>query len=174
MTGTGILRGMGVTIANFFRSYYDKERLTTVCYPEERATIPERSRTIPFLVYDGEDPETGLRCTACGICEKECPPQVIYIVVSRDKNGRSLKRPKVFDIDVSACMGCQICDEVCPFDAIKMDQVFELSNADRFRALLFHKSDLAKSNRYYHRISPAEAGAVDEKLAAAGARKKKT
>jgi NADH-quinone oxidoreductase subunit I len=173
MIGAGILKGMRVTAWNFLRSYYDKEHLTTVSYPEERCVIPEQSRTIPFLVYDGEDRETGLRCTACGICEKECPPQVIYIVQSRDENGRSLKRPKVFDIDISACMGCQICVEVCPFEAIKMDQLFELSRRARFDQLLFHKSDLAKSNSYYRQIHPAEASAVDAKLAAAAARRKK-
>jgi NADH-quinone oxidoreductase subunit I len=173
MIGAGILKGMRITAANFLRSYYDKTRLTTVCYPEERSVVLEQSRTIPFLIYDGEDRETGLRCTACGICEKECPPQVIYIVQSRDEKGRSLKRPKVFDIDISACMGCQICAEVCPFEAIKMDQVFELSSRTRFETLLFHKSDLAKPNGYYHQVHPAEAAVVDAKLAAAAVKRKK-
>ena len=30
--------------------------------------------------------------------------------------------PAVFDIDLSVCMSCQICVEVCPFEAIKMDK----------------------------------------------------
>ncbi len=29
--------------------------------------------------------------------------------------------PTRFDIDISVCMSCQICVEVCPFEAIKMD-----------------------------------------------------
>ena len=62
-------------------------------------------------------------------------------------------------------MSCQICVEVCPFDAIKMDQEFELSNTNRFGGLLLHKADLAKSNEYYHRIHPTEATAVDAQLA---------
>ena len=44
--------------------------------------------------------------------------------------------PAVFDIDISVCMSCQICVEVCPFEAIKMDKVFELSRRERFDALL--------------------------------------
>ena len=44
--------------------------------------------------------------------------------------------PAVFDIDISVCMSCQICFEVCPFEAIKMDKVFELSTRERFDALL--------------------------------------
>jgi NADH-quinone oxidoreductase subunit I len=70
-------------------------------------------------------------------------------------------------------MSCQICVEVCPFEAIKMDKVYELSRRERFDALLMRKSDLAKSNQYYHSIHPVEAEAVDAALAAAAAAKKK-
>jgi NADH-quinone oxidoreductase subunit I len=171
MIGTGILKGMAVTARNFVGSYFDKERLITVQYPEERIPLPENYRNFPFLVYDGGDPHAGLRCVACKICEKECPPQCIYIVKSEDKKpdymGKPQFYPKVFDIDISVCMSCQICVEVCPFEAIKMDKDFELSRRERFDALLMRKNDLAKSNEYYHRISPSEAAEVDSKLAAA-------
>jgi NADH-quinone oxidoreductase subunit I len=79
---------------------------------------------------------------------------------------------KVFDIDISVCMSCQICVEVCPFEAIKMDKVFELSCRERFDALLLRKNDLAKSNDYYHSICPIDAAGVDAKLAEAAAKKK--
>jgi NADH-quinone oxidoreductase subunit I len=72
-------------------------------------------------------------------------------------------------------MSCQICVEVCPFEAIKMDKVFELSRRERFDALLMRKDELSKSNIYYHNIHPLEAAEVDAKLAeAAEAKKKKT
>ena len=57
-----------------------------------------------------------------------------------------------------------------------MDKVFELSRRERFDALLFRKTDLAKSNTYYHQIHPTEASQVDATLAqaaAAAAAKKK-
>jgi NADH-quinone oxidoreductase subunit I len=171
MIGTGILRGMAVTARNFFGSYVDKERLITVQYPEERDPLPENYRNFPFLVYDGDDPQAGLRCVACKICEKECPPQCIYIVKSDDKKpdymGKPQFYPKIFDIDISVCMSCQICVEVCPFEAIKMDKEFELSRRERFDALLMRKDDLTRSNDYYRRISPTDAAQVDLKLAAA-------
>lgn len=177
MIGTGILKGMAVTAKNFVGSYFEKDRLTTVQYPEERLPLPENSRNFPFLVFDGEDPQAGLRCVACQICEKECPPQCIYIIKSKDKKpdyiGKAQFYPATFDIDISVCMSCQICVEVCPFEAIKMDKVYELSRRERFDALLMRKSDLAKSNDYYHRIHPREAAEVDATLAAAGAAKKK-
>ncbi len=107
------------------------------------------------------------------LCEKECPPQCIYIIKSDDKKpdymGKPQFYPKVFDIDISVCMSCQICVEVCPFEAIKMDKDFELSKRERFDALLFRKEELSKSNEYYHRIHPVEAAAVDANLAAAAA-----
>ncbi len=160
-----------MTARNFVGSYFDKERLITVQYPEERDPLPENYRNFPFLVYDGDDSQAGLRCVACKICEKECPPQCIYIVKSEDKKpdymGKPQFYPKVFDIDISVCMSCQICVEVCPFEAIKMDKDFELSRRERFDALLMRKDDLAKSNGYYRRISPTDAAEVDAKLAAA-------
>ena len=161
-----MLKGMGETARNFFGSYHDAERLVTVQYPEETLPPKENGRNFPFLVYDGTDPEAGLRCVACKICEKDCPPQCIYIVLERDAKGKPQKHPKVFDIDISVCMSCQICVEVCPFEAIKMDQVFELSEMDRFDGLLQRKGDLAKSNAYYHQLHPTEAGEVDARLAA--------
>jgi NADH-quinone oxidoreductase subunit I len=72
----------------------------------------------------------------------------------------------VFDIDISVCMSCQICVEVCPFDAIKMDIAFELGGEDRFGGLLLDKGALAKPNACYRQIHPAEAAEVDARLQA--------
>jgi NADH-quinone oxidoreductase subunit I len=165
MLGSGIAKGMLETARNFVGSYTNEDRLVTVEYPEERVPAKENARNFPFLVFDGTDAEKGLRCVACKICEKECPPQCIYIVLERDEKGRPQKHPKVFDIDVSVCMSCQICVEVCPFEAIKMDTEFELSRTDRFDALLLKKDQLAKSNEYYHKLHPTEAAEVDARLA---------
>jgi len=174
MIGTGILKGLAETARNFFGSYVDKDRLTTIQFPEERAPRIEASRNFPFLVFDGPDPEAGLRCVSCFICEKECPPKCILIEKSTDKKpdatGKPQFYPKNFQIDVSVCMSCQICVEVCPFDAIKMDNAFELSSTDRFSALLLGKPELAKSNEYYHSIHPTEAAGVDAELEAARAK----
>ena len=170
MLGEGIIKGMAVTAKNFFGSYVSEERLTTIQYPEERQALPEAVRQFPFLVYDGDDWQKGLRCVACQICEKECPPKCIYIEKSKDKKpdyiGKPQLYPATFDIDLSVCMSCQICVEVCPFDAIKMDTDFELSTDNRFGGLLVNRSQLAKSNSYYHKIHPTEADEVDGRLAA--------
>ena len=174
MLGAGILKGLAETARNFFGSYVSKDRLTTVQFPEERAPRIEASRNFPFLVYDGADAQQGLRCVSCFICEKECPPKCIFIEKSTDKKPDATGKPQFyparFNIDVSVCMSCQICVEVCPFNAIKMDTDFELSTTGRFDDLLWNKDRLSKSNEYYNQIHPTEAAAVDAELAAARAK----
>jgi NADH-quinone oxidoreductase subunit I len=169
LLGEGILKGLAETAKNFAGSFVSAERLVTVEYPEQRIPTDENARVFPFLVYDGPDWEAGLRCVACQICEKECPPKCIYIEKSKDKKpdyvGKMQIYPARFDIDISVCMSCQICVEVCPFEAIKMDTDFELSTDDRFGGLLLDRKQLAKSNEYYHEIHPTEAVEVDKRLA---------
>src|SRR3989442_2455589 len=105
MPGKSIIKGMVETAKNFVGSNVDDERLTTVQYPEERIPPKEAARNFPFLVFDGDDPMAGLRCVACLICEKECPPQCIYIVKDTakkpDYTGKMQFQPKAFDIDIS-------------------------------------------------------------------------
>ncbi len=168
MFGEGLLNGLIETARNFLGSFVHADRLTTVPYPEQRLPQQPNARVFPFLVYDGPDAMKGLRCVACQICEKECPPQCIYIIKDTvkkpDAAGKLQFQPKVFDIDTSVCMSCQICVEVCPFDAIEMDVHFELSTADRFGPLLLTKEQLAKPNAYFHQIHPADAAVVDARL----------
>lgn len=171
MLGTGLLKGLAVTAKNFVGSYTTPERMVTVEYPEQRPPIGENYRSFPFLVCeDAADPMVTLRCVACQICEKECPPQCIYIEKSKDKKpdatGKQQFYPAIFDIDTSVCMSCGICAEVCPFDSIKMDKVFEVAPSNRFQGLLLNREKLAKSNAYYNQIRPTEAAEVDTRLAA--------
>ncbi len=189
--GGGIFNGMAVTLRNFVGSYFNKERLVTNDYswrpvaalpqsageyPKEEGeqlsdttTVTNYSRNFPMLLHDDGEPMDTIRCVACQICERECPPQCIYIEKSTEKKpdatGKPQYYPEKFDIDVSVCMSCQICVEVCPFDAIVMNSQFELSTPDRFGGLLLHRDDLLKSNDYYHQIHPEEAAVRDQRMA---------
>jgi len=174
MLGEGMLKGLAETAKNFAGSFVSNDRLTTVQYPEQRIAPIENTRDFPFLIFDGDGSDeasklAGLRCVACQICEKECPPKCIYITKSADKKpdyvGKPQNYPTRFDIDISVCMSCQICVEVCPFEAIKMDTQFELSTDDRFGGLLLDRDKLSKSNEYYKHIHPTEAAQVDALLA---------
>jgi len=169
--GLGIIKGMAVTAENFLRSFSRADRLFTTEYPEERIALQENYRNFPFLVYD--DAPENMRCVACKICEKECPPQCISIEEDRDEKGKVIRRPKVFDIDYSVCMGCQICVEVCPFDAIKMDHEYELSTDNRFDGLLFHRDELLKPADQYEKMHPTEGAIVNAKIREQIEKKKK-
>lgn len=164
LPGSGIIKGMAVTARNWIGSYFSADRMVTVQYPEEHLPLPENSRSFPFLIYDGDDPEAGLRCVACRICEKECPPLAISIVRQRDEKGKAQQQPEHFDIDLTTCMSCQICVEVCPFDAIVMDNRYDYAAFERFDSVVLTKAELSRPNAWYHHIKPTEAAIVDARL----------
>ena len=184
--GQGVLAGMWVTLREFIGTYPPGRALLrvlgqptgdgifTIEYPEKKQEHAERFRYFPFLVYDGTP--DNLRCVACKICEQECPPACIHIVVAKDEQGRPLKAhgrplPKEFDIDTSICMSCRICVDVCPFDAIEMDNTYEHASGGRFGEMLFNKEKLLRPNEYFQTIKPTEAATVDARLAAKAAKK---
>ncbi|MGH2621868.1 MAG: 4Fe-4S binding protein [Anaerolineales bacterium] len=199
MYGIGILRGLAITIKHFIetylddlrwlgRRYYNPEALQvrqgpkargvfTVQYPEERLTIPEEFRFIPFLIYDELADGTKVdRCTSCGICAKVCPPQCIWIVRSDDPaTGRPIPEPTEFYIDVDICMNCGLCSEYCPFEAIRMDHDFELATYDRFAENIYNKAKLSKPASYYASVRPLnyaiDEAAIAEKQAKKSARR---
>jgi NADH-quinone oxidoreductase subunit I len=181
MFGSGVFRGLGVTLKEFVNTYLDdikqipsryaggkevidqtavgeQEGLFTIQYPEERRKLPERFRYIPMLLYE-TDAETGAkedRCTACGICAKVCPPQCIWIVRAKDENGKPITRPSEFYIDTTICMNCGLCAEFCPFDAIKMNHDFEITAYKRMPHLIFDLEELSVPVSYYARIRPTD------------------
>jgi NADH-quinone oxidoreductase subunit I len=139
--------------------------LFTVEYPDERLPVRERFRVLPVLIYDEEDGY--VRCTSCNICAKVCPPQCIWMEHARGPDGSPVPYPADFYIDMDVCMNCGLCAEYCPFDAIKMDQNFELSNYERHQSHVYGLQDLLVSSEYYARTHP-EAWASDEEAAERG------
>ncbi|MBN1202328.1 MAG: 4Fe-4S binding protein [Anaerolineae bacterium] len=179
MYGSGVWRGLLVTLKHFVATYVDDIRwgfrrrnpaafpvrqsldgrgVFTVEYPEEKIAVPERFRFIPFLVVDNYDhPERAGHdwCTSCGICAKVCPPQCIWIVRGSDPDsGRPVPEPDAFYIDIDLCMNCGLCAEFCPFDAIKMDHDYELASYDRTSNHIYDKRRLSKEFRYWQSIAP--------------------
>ncbi len=193
MQGTGIVKGLGVTLKHFFATFIDDLRhgssryyteegiehrrdttvdgIFTIQYPDEKMPVPEEFRFIPFLVYDeGPNGEKVERCTSCGICSKVCPPQCIWIVRTNDPaTGRPIPAPAEFYIDIDVCMNCGFCAEYCPFDAIKMDHDYELSVYNRKDKNIFDKAKLMKPISYYAAIRPQGYRKEQEARAAAEA-----
>jgi len=195
MYGKGILKGLGVTLKHLVDTYLDDIRfwgkkyytdegiarrmskdaggIFTVQYPEEQLIIPEEFRFIPFLVYDeDESGERKIRCTACGICSKVCPPQCIWIQrATNPETGKPVSEPAEFSIDIDICMNCGLCAEFCPFDAIRMDHDFELSVYDRQANNIYDKEKLSKPVSYYASIRPLNYAREENARAAADAAK---
>lgn len=71
MIGTGILKGMAVTARNFVGSYFEKDRLITVQYPEERSPLPIRrigvSRVCSLMSPQSPDHQPRQALTAGGV-----------------------------------------------------------------------------------------------------------
>lgn len=128
MYGSGILKGMAVTIKHFVNTYredlawyfkggryYNDEALKvrqslkgtgaiTVNYPEEKLPVPERFRFVPFLVSD--DPAPGQQwghdwCTSCGICAKVCPPSASGSSAGRCRMGDRSRNRKSFTLTLT-------------------------------------------------------------------------
>src|SRR5262249_14370661 len=81
--------------------------------------------------------------------------------------------PEEFFIDMDVCMNCGLCSEYCPFDAIKMDQNFELSNYERHQTHIFSLQDLLVSSEYYARTHPEAWASQDEVVERGKVAKKK-
>jgi NADH-quinone oxidoreductase subunit I len=147
------------------------EGLFTVEYPDERLPVYERFRVLPMLVYD--DADGNVRCTSCNICAKVCPPQCIWMTQAKGPKGNVVPLPEDFYIDMDVCMNCGLCSEYCPFDAIKMDQNFELSNYERHQTHIFSLQDLLVSSEFYARTHPEAYNSEDEVTERAKVAKKK-
>lgn len=193
--GTGILRGLGVTLKRFIDTYLDDIRwlgkryytdegvahrtsaetrgIFTIQYPEEKLPVPEEFRFVPFLIYEeDENGEKRDRCTSCGICAKVCPPQCIWIVrTMHPETGRPIPEPAEFFIDMDICMNCGFCAEYCPFDAIKMDHDYELAVYNRLEKNIYNKEKLLRPVSYYAAIRPTNYNREEEARAAAAASK---
>lgn len=70
----GILQGLGLTLTHLSRPK------PTRLYPYEKRKLPDRSRGLIQLIQeDGQDTPFNLKCEACLLCEKVCPPRAITI-----------------------------------------------------------------------------------------------
>jgi ferredoxin len=70
----GILQGLGLTL-----SHVTRPKVTRL-YPYEKRVLPERSRGLIQLIQEADqDTPFNLKCEACLLCEKVCPPRAITI-----------------------------------------------------------------------------------------------
>ena len=127
----GMLKSMAITFQTMLR------KPVTIEYPAKHREVPQRDRAFPIRLWDKDVVEPF--CTGCHACERACPVECMTVTMkdnplhAEDKS----KRRKIVDefwIDYGRCMRCNICVEVCNFEAIAMNNTWaghELSKFDR-------------------------------------------
>ena len=126
------LRGLGVTLRGALRSKVTAE------YPKEHLPLDNRFMGFPALTWDGARDEP--YCTGCMVCVRYCPTQCMSAKMQDNEKfseGVSHRKKIIesFEINLSRCILCGICVDVCNFDAIEMSLEHErserLRNANR-------------------------------------------
>ncbi len=113
----GVLKGLVTTWKTHWRAP------VTVQYPDERLPLQPRFMGFPGLMWDQEHDEPF--CTGCQVCMRYCPTDCMFVTMKDNPKfatGESKRRKIVedFTINLSRCISCSICVEVCNFEAIEM------------------------------------------------------
>src|SRR5213080_1433227 len=141
-----VLLGMKITFKHLFT------RACTLQYPDQRWTLPERSRMRLFNKIED--------CIGCGQCVRACPVDCIYMTTEKRikeeapvfaADGTPIKlRVTQFDIDMSLCCYCNLCTYPCPTDCIYMTPEYEFASTD----LTKHLYHFAKPNAKFLTVNP--------------------
>jgi NADH-quinone oxidoreductase subunit I len=117
-----LLQGMKVTGSYFFRP----STIITQKYPSNRKDLVMFDRFKGEVIMPHND-NNEHKCTACGICEVNCPNGSIEII-SKTITTEDGKKKKAIDKHIyrlSMCTFCGLCVKTCPFNALAFGQKFE-------------------------------------------------
>ncbi|NTW32621.1 MAG: 4Fe-4S binding protein [Bacteroidetes bacterium] len=128
-----LLKGMRVTGKYFF----SPRAIVTQQYPENRHKKGKKKLEM-FDRFKGEvimphSENNQHKCTACGICENNCPNGTIE-VISVMNIGEDGKKKRALDKHIyrlSMCSFCALCVKTCPSKALAFSQEFEHAVFDR-------------------------------------------
>jgi NADH-quinone oxidoreductase subunit I len=129
-----LLIGMKVTGWYFVRPW----TIVTQKYPENRKELQMFERTKGELVMPHNE-NNEHQCTACGICQMNCPNGTIEVksVVVDLPDGKKKKMLDKYIYNLGMCTFCGLCVKVCPSKAIKFSSKFEHA--------VFNKNKLVKT-----------------------------
>jgi NADH-quinone oxidoreductase subunit I len=125
------LRAMWATLRTAFRP------TTTVEFPKVIRPRNVRFR-VSFALPDDENGE--IACIGCLACERICPSQVIKMKTTGKKEspvtGKKRQYVDEFVLDLTACIQCELCVQVCNSDAIFMVREPEVPMFEREELVL--------------------------------------
>jgi len=107
-------------------------QIVTQQYPENRATLKMYDRFKGEVVMPHNE-KNEHKCTACGICEMNCPNGSIEIISEMvlTPEGKKKKVLAKHIYHLGMCTFCNLCVKTCPSDAIIMEPTFEHAVFDR-------------------------------------------
>lgn len=169
----GLFQGIG-SLATGMRVTW-KELFTkkvTFQYPENRDTlvISDRFRCELVMPHDENNEHN---CTACGICQINCPNGTIEVrsqmIVTED--GKKKKILDQYHYNLGLCTFCNLCVLTCPSDAIKFSNNFESAMFTRkgLELTLNHEGSKLKEKKKPEPKPVADKPAVEKSVAAAPA-----
>ena len=128
-----LLIGMKVTIKNLFAP------AITVQYPFEKKPMTKNFRGMVDLV----PPD----CVICYQCIKICPVAALDLMHKQTVTAENKKKLEItkFTFNGELCCFCGLCEEICPTDAIFLNQMYEVSSASHSD---FNNIDLMDPQKY--------------------------
>ncbi len=143
-----LLVGMSVT----WKELWTKK--VTQQYPENRDTlvISDRFRAELTMPHDENNEHA---CTACGICEMNCPNGTITVnfKMVETEDGKKKKVLDTYKWDLGMCTFCNLCVLTCPSDAIKFENTFEnaVFTRDKLKQQLNHEGSKMREKKKVER-----------------------
>jgi NADH-quinone oxidoreductase subunit I len=116
-----LMQGMYISFLNLIRPKVTEE------YPENRGKVFPYDRMRGELIMPHNE-NNQHKCTACGICEMNCPNGTIQVIGKKVIDEQTGKEKKVLDkylYDLGSCTYCSLCTISCPQKAIEWSNNFE-------------------------------------------------
>ncbi len=154
-----LLFGMSVT----WKELWTKK--VTQQYPENRKTlvISDRFRCELTMPHDINNEHA---CTACGICQMNCPNGTINVLSAmiETEDGKKKKILDTYTWDMGMCTFCNLCVITCPSDAISFNNQFENAVFTRSKLVqtLNHKGSKLREKK--KEVKPQSVPVVEDKL----------
>lgn len=126
-----LMQGMYVTMLNLIR------KKVTEQYPENRGKVFPHDRMRGQLVMPHNEANQH-KCTACGICEMNCPNGTLQVISKKELDRETGKEKKALDkylYNIGSCIFCALCTTSCPQDAIDWSNSFEHATFTRPKLL---------------------------------------